>query len=182
MPKYFAFLRAVNVGHRKVIMSELRIQLGGLGFTEVETFIASGNIIFACDDKHVFELEIMIMEMMRQNYGFEVETYIRTPQEISELLKLTPFSANKVQTAHSLHVAFFPSPLTPEVHEKTLDLQNSENDFHFAGNNLLWLNQKSIHDTSLAYAKVESIMSTKMTMRGIKTLERMIAKFPPADG
>ncbi len=46
MPRYVAFLRAVNVGGRIVKMDELRRLFAGAGFADVETFIASGNVIF----------------------------------------------------------------------------------------------------------------------------------------
>ena len=46
MPRYVAFLRAVNVGGRIVKMDELRRPFAAAGFADVETFIASGNVIF----------------------------------------------------------------------------------------------------------------------------------------
>ena len=178
MPKYFAFLQAVNVGSRKIIMSQLRNQFEGLDFTEVETFIASGNVIFSSPIQSTVELETVIMKMLKQNYAFDIETYVRTTHTISQLLALDPFPHNKVATTHSLHVDFFSLPLAPHTLEQTLSLQNSENDFHVVDNNLLWLNQKSIHETTVTYVQVEQAMGTKMTMRGINTLQRMIAKHP----
>ena len=47
MPRYVAFLRAVNVGGRLVKMDELRGLFGEAGLRDVETFIASGNVIFS---------------------------------------------------------------------------------------------------------------------------------------
>ena len=49
MPRYIAFLRAVNVGGRIVKMDALRAHFEAAGFTGVETFIASGNVIFSSD-------------------------------------------------------------------------------------------------------------------------------------
>jgi uncharacterized protein (DUF1697 family) len=53
MPKYVAFLRAINVGGRTVKMGHLRSLFEAMGFSNVETFIASGNVIFdsySCKD------------------------------------------------------------------------------------------------------------------------------------
>ena len=44
MPKHFAFLRAINVGGHTVKMDHLRDIFESLGFSNVETFIASGNV------------------------------------------------------------------------------------------------------------------------------------------
>ena len=46
MPRYIAFLRAINIGGHTVKMDDLRQLFESLQFTSVETFIASGNVIF----------------------------------------------------------------------------------------------------------------------------------------
>jgi uncharacterized protein (DUF1697 family) len=46
MPKYVAFLRAINVGGHTVKMDHLRRLFEALGFTNVETFIASSDVVF----------------------------------------------------------------------------------------------------------------------------------------
>src|SRR6185369_8391120 len=57
MPKYVAFLRAINVGGHVVKMDQLRALFEALGFANVETFIASGNVIFDSKSKNVAALE-----------------------------------------------------------------------------------------------------------------------------
>jgi len=47
MTRYIAFLRAINVGGHTVKMEHLRGIFESMGFSNVETFIASGNVIFA---------------------------------------------------------------------------------------------------------------------------------------
>ena len=46
MPRYITFLRAINVGGHTVKMDRLREIFESLGFANVETFIASGNVVF----------------------------------------------------------------------------------------------------------------------------------------
>ena len=48
--RLFAFLRAINVGGRTVKMERLRREFEFLGFSGVDTFIASGNVIFEARD------------------------------------------------------------------------------------------------------------------------------------
>ena len=57
MPKFVAFLRAINVGGHLVKMDELRGLFEALGFSNVETFIASGNVIFDSKATNVKSLE-----------------------------------------------------------------------------------------------------------------------------
>ena len=160
-------------------MSELRQQFENLGLLGVETFIASGNVIFESDKVLLDQLETDISSMLSQTYGFNVETYIRAPQVIATILAASPFPPHKVESRHSLYACFFPTPLSPSAIEATLSLQNDENDFHFIDNNLLWLNQKNQLETSITQVQMEKATGTKMTARNINTLARMIAKHPP---
>ena len=47
MPRYVAFLRGINVGKRRLPMGQLKSAFQAMGFAEVSTFIASGNVIFS---------------------------------------------------------------------------------------------------------------------------------------
>jgi uncharacterized protein (DUF1697 family) len=55
--RYVAFLRGINLGQRRPPMSRLRALFGEMGFDEVETFIASGNVLFSCRQKNCGRLE-----------------------------------------------------------------------------------------------------------------------------
>jgi uncharacterized protein (DUF1697 family) len=45
LQRYIAFLRGINLGKRRLPMSQLKALFEELGFREVETFIASGNVV-----------------------------------------------------------------------------------------------------------------------------------------
>jgi len=57
MTRYVALLRAINVGGRTVKMDVLRKHFARMGFANVETFIASGNVIFERSEEHTSELQ-----------------------------------------------------------------------------------------------------------------------------
>ena len=68
MPRYVAFLRAINVGGSHVVkMDTLRARFEGLGFSRVETFIASGNVIFETRSKDAAGLERRIEAMLEMS-------------------------------------------------------------------------------------------------------------------
>ena len=66
MPKLIAFLRAINVGGHNVKMDALRELFIELGCTNVETFIASGNVIFDSKAKNIKTLENKIAEHLHK--------------------------------------------------------------------------------------------------------------------
>jgi uncharacterized protein (DUF1697 family) len=78
MPKFVAFLRAINVGGHLVKMDELRGLFEALGFTNVETFIASGNVIFDSKATNVKSLERKIEKHLEASLGYAVTTFIRS--------------------------------------------------------------------------------------------------------
>ncbi|MBK8836052.1 MAG: DUF1697 domain-containing protein [Anaerolineae bacterium] len=72
MRRYFAFLRAINVGGRNVTMAVLRNAFTSLGLQDVETFIASGNVIFASKSDDCAALESTIEAGLQKTLGYEV--------------------------------------------------------------------------------------------------------------
>ena len=69
MPKYVAFLRAINVGGHTVKMDQLRRLFEALGFSDVQTFIASGNVIFDSKSKSTKALEKKIEKYLQDCTG-----------------------------------------------------------------------------------------------------------------
>jgi hypothetical protein len=92
---YIAFLRAVNVGGRKVEMARLREVMTGLGLDSVRTYIASGNVFFtapetgAADDRAA--LADRIETRLADEFGFQVPTILRTAPELAAELAASPF-------------------------------------------------------------------------------------------
>ena len=76
MSRYIAFLRAINVGGHTVTMDRLRALFTSLGFTRVETFIASGNVIFDTPSRSPTKLESNIEQHLQLALGYEVRTFL----------------------------------------------------------------------------------------------------------
>src|SRR5688572_17321275 len=91
MPRHIAFLRAINVGGHNVKMETLRALFESLGFDEVETFIASGNVIFETKGAASRSLEEKIEKQLAGGLGYEVVTFVRSPAEVSAIAAYEPF-------------------------------------------------------------------------------------------
>lgn len=110
MTTYVALLRAVNVGGTgKLPMPELAAMCGRIGFTDVQTYIASGNVVF---DSRVSETQVkkgLAAELARYA-GKPVGVLVRTAAEMAAVLSANPFP----QAAPNFTVAIFldkpPSP------------------------------------------------------------------------
>ena len=97
MAKFIALLRAVNVGGRKVPMAELRALCGELGWEKVETYIQSGNIVFDAAGE-AGKLEEALEAAIREQFGLEVPTIVRSEAEWRKIVAGNPFAAEAKKT------------------------------------------------------------------------------------
>lgn len=91
MPNYVALLRAVNVGGTgKLPMTELAAMCADAGFTNVKTYIASGNVVFSC--KHTEREVRAALERRLERYaGRHISVLIRTADEMAAVCRDNPF-------------------------------------------------------------------------------------------
>jgi uncharacterized protein (DUF1697 family) len=88
--KYIALLRGINVGgNKKVDMKKIRSIFESLGFTEVLTYINSGNIIFKSTVKQSKVKEDVEKSLLKE-FGFEIQTLIKTQQEMKKIADSIP--------------------------------------------------------------------------------------------
>ncbi len=175
--KYIAFLRAINVGGRRVKMDVLRdIFIGIGGLSQVETFIASGNVIFLSDTP-AKALEAHIETVLAEKLGYKVETFIRTTDEIIRITQYTAF-AHYNPEADSLYVAFLPDNPHEDAIAKLYTFANDLDEFHVNGRELYWLCHKSISESKFSNTKLEKALGMPATVRDISTIKKLATKYP----
>ncbi|MGD2035143.1 MAG: DUF1697 domain-containing protein, partial [Bacteroidales bacterium] len=92
METYIAFLRGINVSGQKLInMADLRAHLEELGFSNVQTYIQSGNIVFTCRNPEKRALEQLIEQKISEKYHFEVPVAVLNRDELTALANENPF-------------------------------------------------------------------------------------------
>lgn len=107
MAKYAAFLRGINVGgHKPVQMEKLREAFEALGFQNVKTLLASGNVIFEAPSANAGTLVKRIEKKLRETFGHEINTIIRTAAKLQALADSEPFQGIRVTPRTRLFVTF----------------------------------------------------------------------------
>ena len=99
--RYAAFLRGVNLGKRTVKSAELRAAFEAMGFTEVKTLLASGNVLFDAKDGSGLKQEIEAG--LKAEFGFDVPVVLRSMDELRAMVKANPFGRAAGEDAQ-LHV------------------------------------------------------------------------------
>ncbi len=177
MPRLIAFLRAINVGGHVVSMAELRRIVGNAGFTGVETFIASGNVIFDSHATNIQALERRIERGLATALGYEVKTFIRTEAEVAAIACYSPFPASRVRSAGAFTVGFLARPLAPPAVKALMALRTPIDDFRVHGREVYWLCRKKQSESTFSNSLLEKTLKTNATFRGLRTVSRLVAKY-----
>jgi uncharacterized protein (DUF1697 family) len=113
---YVVLLRGINVGGRnKVPMARLKAVFEGLGFSQVRTYIASGNVIFRPPTRRPAQLADEIETALEREFGFHINVVLRDLETIVALVQALPAGWND-DKAMKCDVMFFSDPLDgPEL-------------------------------------------------------------------
>ncbi|MEO6527327.1 MAG: DUF1697 domain-containing protein [Gemmatimonadaceae bacterium] len=177
MPRYAALLRAINVGGHTVKMDELRAQFEALRFARVESFIASGNIMFDTRSTATASLETRIEKQLLSAFGYPVETFLRTADELSAVIAHRPFRADDpVVDGHTLHVLFLKSSLEPAAEQRLLALSSDYDDFEVVGREVFWRCRGRSSDSKITPPMLARAMPAPGTARNITTVRKLAAR------
>jgi uncharacterized protein (DUF1697 family) len=177
MSKHIVFLRAINVGGHNVKMDALRQLFESLGFSNVETFIASGNVIFESKVGNGKTLEKKIETCLYDALGYEVATFIRTNAELAETAKYKPFPQSQLDAAAALNVGFLADALDDAATKKLMSMQTDIDDFHVHGREIYWLCKKKQSDSKVSNVAIEKALGVKSTLRGVNTVNKLAEKY-----
>lgn len=181
MPRHIAFLRAINVGGRNVKMDRLRRLFGDMGFTNVETFIASGNVIFDAPDTDTVALERVIRDGLLSGLGFHVDTFVRTPAELAAVAAAWPFDDGEraaVIEGHNMHyITFLGATPDEAARQRVLAHATDVDSFHIDGREVYWLCRRSLGDSTFSAALLERALRMPGTQRNARTVVKMAAKY-----
>jgi uncharacterized protein (DUF1697 family) len=148
-----------------------------MGYTNVETFIASGNVVFEAPAEDAREMEGRIEAKLGKALGFEVATFLRTEAELTAIASYEPFSKEDMDGAQALNVAFLGEPLDEEAKEKLMGLKTEIDDFHAHGKEVYWLCLKKQSESTFSNAVFERALRRRATFRGIGTVRKMAVKY-----
>ena len=175
MQRYIALLRAINVGGHNVKMEQLRALFAELGFSNVATFIASGNVIFEAPEDAAGALTLRIEAHLRQALGYEVATFLRTTAELAAVASYAPFPG-VAAPSDQLYICFYAAAPPPETEAKLQALRSPDDEFHVYGRELYWLRRAKLSESKIAPALLGKAMGPPSTMRNATTVRKLAAK------
>jgi uncharacterized protein (DUF1697 family) len=177
MPRYAALLRAINVGGRTVKMKELCTLFEQARLTNVRSVIASGNVLFESRTADGAALEKRIESALRKGLGYDVETFVRTPDELDAVVAHDPFDPkDPVLESHTVHVIFNRSPIPPDYVERILALGTDYDEFHVFGREVFWRTRGRSSDSEIKPGVFARAFPAPGTARNVTTVRKLAAK------
>lgn len=177
MTRYIAFLRAINVGGHTVKMTALKALFESMHFTNVETFIASGNVIFSAKEKSNSALNATIERTLGAALGYEVATFVRPLSDLGSIVTTELFTPEERDGAHGLYIGLMREPLSTRALEALTTFETSTEKFRTRDREIHFLAHISMADSKFSNAKLEKAIGTPVTFRNVTTMQRLLAKY-----
>jgi uncharacterized protein (DUF1697 family) len=165
MTTYIALLRAVNVGGTgKLPMANLKALCTELGFAGVETYIASGNVVFDTD-LAAGKVQALLEKRLFALAGKKIGTFVRTAEEMRGVLKNNPFKDKEPRLTYAFFLDEKPRPQALKevrgVADEELRLGAREIYVHYPG--------------GMGKSKLQIPAAALGTARNLRTVEKLVA-------
>ena len=172
-PKHVAFLRAINVGGRRLTMEELRKVIEDGGFRRVETYQASGNVVFDADAPTA-EMGERLESHLEDTLDYDVPCFVRTLEELADVVEREPF--DKRIDRCKRYVVFTREPLSETQVDQLDQLANDVDSFRSVGREIHWQRDLEAGDT-MPTSEIEKTLDLVGTRRTLGTVERIVEKW-----
>ena len=174
--EYVALLRGINVGGKnKVVMSELREQVAGVGYANVRTYINSGNLLFEADASRE-DVAQRIENLLACRYDFPIRLALLTAQDyLAQLDELPDWWHGDVARRDAL---FFTRGLDrAHVRERIEAMELGDEAVYFGEHAVFWgkFDEKSFLKTAYHKRLLREDFYREVTIRSGSTVEKIAA-------
>ena len=177
MARYSAFFGSKNVGGNRLTMADLRWAFEREGFENVETVVASGNVLFDFDDRPSDGLEDLFAHMMADRFDIASYVAIRSGPELAALLATNPFPDGDEAQVHALLLSGEPEPAA--LARLIADHAPRGPERIAAAPRALFIDYvNGAGQSRLSNAFIERRLDLHGTARNLRTLNRVLAKLP----
>lgn len=184
--RYVAFLKGINVGGHIVKMERLRglfaeVEVGGSPLESVESFIASGNIIFSSNVSDRRRIEAAVATRLELALGYTVPTFVRTVEALRRVAAAKPFpDVDPGPRGPSLYIAFLPHAPDAAAVERIEAAGTAADRFKVDGSELYWLCGTRFSESPFFGPAFERLLGSTTTVRNSTTVRKMADKYAAA--
>jgi uncharacterized protein (DUF1697 family) len=168
----------MNLGRRRITNDDLRAHVEALGFTDVRTFRASGNLILGAPDGDTLaDVALRLEAGLRTALAYEVPVFARSAEQVRAIAALAPFDADELAaSAGKPQVMLLAQAPGAAARRAAQALAPADDVFVFEGGELHWLPSTGLSDTTLDFNALAKALGPA-TVRTKGTIELIAAKW-----
>lgn len=176
MQRYIAFISGLPLGREPIGMDDLRSAFIKLGFSNVESYMTSGNVGFDSAPVGVTgPLEAQISRHLRRTFKTDdVWTFIRTSDEVREIVRDLPFDTADVKEKGNCLFVVLLSEEPDDLAVKRLRIKRTSIDeLRLSRREIYWLRRRN-EGEPVAPPPISEILNAPATVRSLATLQRIV--------
>ena len=170
MTTFISILRGINVGGKNQLkMDVLRQLFINLGFTNVQSYIQSGNVVFQSEniDHHI--LEETIKKSIFDNFNINVPVIVLNKEELQTIIQLNPFINDKTKEINYLHITFLEENIDASSFDKLKESTIGNDEFELIDKAIYLYCPNGYGNTKLTNTFFEKKLNVEATTRNWKT-------------
>ncbi len=173
--KYLALLRGINVGGNNIIrMADLKSGFEDMGFSDVKTYIQSGNVIFKSDEKNKSVIIHKIETELSQRFSYKSKIVVISHEQLETVVSNAPEGYGKQPEEFKYDVLFLKEPLTADEAFQSIKVREGV-DFVSAGKDVLYFS-RLISKAGQSYLNqvISLPIYKQMTIRNWNTTSKLL--------
>ena len=176
MPRYVALFGSINVGGNRLTMADLRYAFEREGFANVETVVASGNVLFDFDERPTDGLEELFAHMMAERFDIASFVAVRSRDEVARAVSGNPFAADGAENL--VHTQFLGAQPSAKQFADLLAAYAGRGPERLAlGDRALYIDYvDGAGNSRLTGAFIERRLGCPGTARNLRSLRRIVEK------
>ena len=178
MTTHLALLRAINVsGHNMMKMEALKTMLENIGFTNVRTYLQSGNVFVDTEEESASKVGFMIKQEIFKVFGHEVPTIVIAKEDLELCFKNSPYIKEKDIDTKKLYVVFVSTILKKENINDLKISQFKPDEASIDGNRIFIKYAVGAGKTRLEGKYIEKKLNVTVTMRNWNTVTNLLKMY-----
>jgi len=178
MTTHLALLRGINVsGHNMMKMDALKTMLESIGFTNVRTYLQSGNVFVDTEEESASKVGFMIKQEIFKVFGHEVAVIVITKEDLQLCFKNSPYIKEKDIDTKKLYVAFVSTALKSENINDLKISQFKPDEASIDGNRIFIKYAVGAGKTRLEGKYIEKKLNVIVTMRNWNTVTNLLKMY-----
>lgn len=174
--KYLALLRGINVGGKNLIkMADLKTCFEKMGFSDVKTYIQSGNVLFTSPEKNKSKLTEKLEAGLAKNFNYPIRVVLITHQQLKEVVKKAPTNFGQEPDKYRYDVIFLKEPINAQEAIKNVRIKEGV-DQADGGKSVLYFSRLISKATQSYLNKIIALPIYKeMTIRNWNSTTKLLA-------